>query len=240
MSKPVVIVSTNFELTESQNFLRYSKAQNRLLSVAFILKLITFAFGLILTLAAQLIPELGNALAAFPFLSLATGTLLLIIGYTLGYSKIASRKSPYNFALLLTFQLCLAHAFVCSDLFLFQGTLISLLSMFVATAIANLIYLAALKDYYSGTVAFLSTLGPLIVIFALSGFLFQREFLLLTSYFVFASLASLLTCLGAERLMKNKDYNLLKDDYVLVALKLITVFPLLPHLVDEERSGEDE
>lgn len=240
MAKPVVIISTNFELTESQNFLRYSKAQNRLLSVAFAFQLVAFAFSLLLVGAAQAVPEVGQAIVAFPYLFLASGTLLFSVGYTLGYSKIAARKSPLNYALLLAFQLCLAHFLLGGDWFLFERTLPALLAMFVLSAAVNLLYLAFLRDYYSGTAAFLAVLGPLIAAFALSGFLYQRDFLLLASYFVFASLAALLTCLGAEGLMKNKDYNLLKDDYVLVALKLITVFPLLPHLVDEERSGEDE
>ena len=37
MSQPPTIISTNFVLTESQNFLRYSKTQNKLLAISFLL-----------------------------------------------------------------------------------------------------------------------------------------------------------------------------------------------------------
>jgi hypothetical protein len=240
MSKPAVIISTNFDLTESQNFLRYSKTQNRLLSIAFLFH--TFTVGLCLGILGlgHLVPDVSEFIGDCPMVALLVATVMLIVGYTLGYSKICARKVPVNYICLLIFIFTLVYSVAAADATFVKGTLHIFVSMILGTAIANFLYVTSIRDYYSGITGFLISFGIILLVFIGYGFSLQRDFLLLVTYLVFAVLLSFLVCTGVERLMKNRDYYLLKDDYVLVALKVITVFPLVPHLIDEDRTGEDD
>lgn len=240
MSKPAVIISTNFDLTESQNFLRYSKTQNRLLSVAFLFHVLTAGLCLAALGAGHLFPAVSRYVGDAPLVGLLVATLMLIVGYTLGYSKICARKVPVNYICLLIFILGLVYTVAAADAAFLNQTLHIFLSMLLATAVVNLVYVNAIRDYYSGITGFLISFGVILMVFLGYGFYIGRDYLLLVTYLVFAALLSFLVCTGVERLMKNRDYYLLKDDYVLVALKIITVFPLVPHLIDEDRTGEED
>lgn len=241
MNKTPIIISTNFQLTESQNFLRYSKTQNRLLKISFSLYCVAIAPSLLFLSLLSLMPILQSFIESSPLLLLFIFTGMSIIGYILGYSKIICRKMPVNYICLILFEAGLSYMFLGIDVFLAHNTFIVFVIILFILGMSNLFYVISLKDYYSGLVAFLISLGPNIMVFAFFGFWFSEKYLLnVCTYFVFGVIISFLVCLGVEKLMKNEDYNLLKDDYVLVALKLLTVFPLIPHLINEEHTGEDQ
>lgn len=239
-AKPTFIISTNFNLTESQNFLRFPKTQNKLLRISFGLYCAAIAPILIALLFLQWISPFKKYVKENEMVFLLVLTTMAILGYALGYSKILARKSPANYIFFVIFSLCLAYTCLGINLFLAKKTFHVFVIMFLCTGVSTLCYLWTLKNQFSALFAFMISFGFILISYICFGFFFHKKILLISGYFALSTFASFVITFGVEKLIKNKDYNLLKDDYVLVALKLLTVFPLIPHLVNEERTHDDE
>ena len=240
MNKNPIIISTNLALSQSQNTLRYSKAQNRLLKLGFLIQMSCFSFALLaITLSEFLIPP-PELIIDNIIINAVSATLLLISGYLMGFSKIISRKTPVNIVCLIIYNVSLSFTLTSIHINLSNQTAFILVGMALIIGVINMLYLLSTNDYYSGMKAFLASFGVNMLFFMISGFLMKNELNLITFYFILSGLAGFIICIGIEKVVKNQNYDLLKDDYLLVGFKIITILPLVNHAIYRKIKEEDD
>lgn len=240
MSVTMVKDSTEFALTKSQNVLRLPRTQNKLLCGAFVLYTLFAIPCLIGSVLIVYNEKAGQVLKLEPLIFGLTSILGLVIGCVLGFSKWMARKRPFNYILLIAFEACYSLDFYGFQIYFGTMTFISFGAHMVLFGLWMAVYTGFNKKEFVGSHALLGALT--LSVFNLIGFCIAHPTLtrFYIGYFIMWIVLAALVIYGVREVVRNENYDLLKDDYVLVSFKAIVLFPLIPHLTGDRDDYQKE
>lgn len=225
--------STEFVLTESQNFLRNPFVKKKLLRNVFSLYLFLMIPCLVATIWVTVSIDFFNFVKYNAYILAITSMVGFFVGSVLGFSKIVSRKRPWNYLLLLLFDGCYVYCFVGVCVFFANKGFVSIPAMQVSLAVWMILYCLIAKNDFEPKYALIGVAVVLVFNFALFSLILSSQISYLFFYFLVILTMSVAMIYGCREIVRNENYDLLEDDYVLIAFKLVVFFPLIPHLTGD-------
>ncbi len=230
-----------YPLSKSNNIFNDTKTKNKLLAGAFGLYVFTFLplmGGLIAERHTNLISEF---FLKYPATMFASFGITLFTGFILGFSRIATRKFPLNYLLYFVFLVRLTFFGMSASQDDSSPNLYVLFVMIVSVGICFMVYSITATGDFKGYFAIMISTGVLLINMISFGLLHSYKRPYIIAYFAISMVISLMIAFGSQEIVANKSYELLRHDYVYVALKLVTLFPLIPHLTgDREEYALEE
>lgn len=217
------------QLRVSQNPLVSPVERISLLKGVFLLYFMTFIPSLLLVALWRDADCNNNFTAKFLIIVLISGAGFLALSFALSYSKIAARKWPYNYIMFVSAVLFLAVA---------NRALLDLFGNFVLIALLYLLFNAAGLLIY---VLFSSTefkmfhgmafgLGAVLVPFMFSMILFRSHLVQIFAGLAAVVLILMLIVYTTQLMVHNRSFMMLPDDYIMGAMRIITIIPLIPDI----------
>ena len=225
--------SVAFELNHSQNPFNNADTRNTFLRGVFLLYTFTHLPALICLIVIQTDGDFKYIVKKHIEFAFVGAFIVVITGYVLGFSRFVARKFPLNYILYTVFiasfttmAIGIAGRYAPANIYI-------ICVMLMSAGIAQFFYVLVVKSSYKGYIAFLASAGVLLINLLVFGLVYKSKIYYILIYFAAAFVLAALISFGAQAIVENRGYDLLKDDYILVALKLVTIFPLLPHITGD-------
>lgn len=225
--------SVAFALNHSQNTFNNAQTRNTFLRGVLLLYTFTHLPALICLIIIRTHSDFKKIVRKHLEFTFIAAFVVVIIGYLLGFSRIIARKFPLNYILYTVFMASLTILVVGLAGKFAPMSIYILFVMLMSSGVAQFLYVLIVRSSYKGYLAFIASAGALLINLLVFGLVYKPEIYYVLVYFGSAFIVAALTCFGSQKIVENKNYDLLKDDYILVALKLITIFPLLPHITGD-------
>ena len=226
----------SFEIapTASQNFFVERKTRIIFLRGVFALYTFTFLPCLLGLLALTLQSGFSDLFVTFPFITWVSGGVSMLIGFSLSYSKILSRKIPINVLLFIIFSISFALFTSGLTFVIKESTVLIALIYLITNGLAIFVYSLTVKEYFKFRDAAFVVLMFLLLPLFVFGFYLRTELVSVTTLFIAAITISILILYFSQIMCKNRNFTMLPTDYIMGCMKLICVIPLLSEMADDE------
>ena len=227
------------ELRVSQNPLIDANERINFMQGVFFLYTITFLPSIGLLKIWKVDPE-NNYFTNNYFIAIIISIItFLVLSFTLSYSKIAARKKPVNYIL---FAACVIFLAITNRaLFDYFGkfVVISLLYL-LFNAIGLLIYSYITNNEFKMQYALGCGMGLVLMPFTYYLYWYRQEIVGIMIGLVAILLISLLIVYTTQMMIYNKSFMMLPDDFIMGAMRLITIIPLIPDMFTSNQATPHE
>jgi FtsH-binding integral membrane protein len=227
-------------LTKSQ-IISDSKTKNRLIAGAYALYILTLIPLLVCLISARQMPRFHLFILETPSILFYSLFATVIVGIVLGFSREACRKFPLNFILYFTFVTGLTFFGMATTRNMSFVNIYVLFAMLISVGVSFIIYSLVARKEFKGLFAIMISTGALLINVISFGFAHSDDRPHIFVYFAISMICSLLMAFGSQEIAQNKSYKVLKNDYLYIAFKLVSIIPLIPHITgDREDYGSEE
>ena len=220
---------SEMELNESQNFLNSSKSQKNLITYSYLLYTITFIPSLFSILLVKYNKDFKKFIKDEDYLLIACFAIILVIGLSLAFSKILSRKYPFNYLIYFFYCFCLSFLFAgIAEEFSKKKSLFFIIFM-IAQGFTCFLYSLISKNFlFKHCIIFVFSILLFVDLFLCVIYDDYVVFIVSMSFMVF--FISSFIIFAMECLAQNKNFLLLPDDYIMACMKMSMVLPMLAEI----------
>lgn len=230
----------DLQLTDSQNFFTPRDVRMQFLRGTFNVYLLIFVPTLIALLVLWNSESYKDFTEENVWLFVACAVISLLSSLLLALSKIAARKKGLAYILYVVFILTFAHVVAYLITTQFYQTWVILILMLISNAIALRVYLFIVTKRFRLKEAIFIVVGFLLVPLIAFRFIYKAHLVTDVLSFFITLLISLIIMCASEFMCENKNFDMLPDDYVMGAMKIMTIAPLIAEFMNYEPMNDSE
>ena len=222
--------TSQVNLSYSQNPL-YSKTDRiSLLKGSFGLYMMSFFPALISSIITLNSRELRRTIPKYPKLVIFFSVCAGFLAVGLSFSKRMSRKRPFNVLLFIMYMFSVAVLAAGVEVSFGKISIIALIYL-VTNSLAMLVYILTVEDTFLIKHSVFYVLGFLLIPLITLSIVYRKLIVYVISFYITTFFISLIILYASQAMVRNSSFEMLPDDYIMGAMRLVVILPLIPDLV---------